>query len=93
MTASELAGAAVLFDMDGTLVDSTAVVEAVWAQFAERFDVDPVELLAFQVQLPLDHGGYLPIVQVRPEAADRGGDVTTVAVLEHAAWFDAVVRP
>ena len=46
MTASELACAAVLFDMDGTLVDSTAVVEAVWAEFADRFDVDLVELLA-----------------------------------------------
>ena len=31
---------AVLFDMDGTLVDSTPVVEAVWAEFAERFGPD-----------------------------------------------------
>ena len=45
MAAPELTCAAVLFDMDGTLVDSTAVVEAVWAEFAERFDVDLAELL------------------------------------------------
>ena len=28
---------AVIFDMDGTLVDSNAVVEAIWTHFAERF--------------------------------------------------------
>ncbi len=37
---------AVLFDMDGTLVDSTAVVEAVWAGFADRFGLDLAEVLA-----------------------------------------------
>ena len=31
---------AILFDMDGTLVDSTVVVERVWARFAERFGLD-----------------------------------------------------
>lgn len=39
--------AAVLFDMDGTLVDSTAVVETIWGEFARRFDLDVDELLAF----------------------------------------------
>jgi len=28
---------AVIFDMDGTLVDSNAVVEAIWTRFAERY--------------------------------------------------------
>lgn len=37
----------VLFDMDGTLVDSTAVVEAVWSEFAERYGVDLDELLRY----------------------------------------------
>ena len=36
---------AVLFDMDGTLVDSTAVVEAVWAGFADRFGLDLATVL------------------------------------------------
>ena len=33
---------AVLFDMDGTLVDSTEVVELLWARFADRYGVDLV---------------------------------------------------
>lgn len=38
---------AVLFDMDGTLVDSNAVVERIWTCFAERYGVDLAELLGF----------------------------------------------
>ncbi|CAL9369409.1 Hexitol phosphatase A [Nocardiopsis dassonvillei] len=38
---------AVLFDMDGTLVDSTRVVEDVWARFAERHGVVLADLLAY----------------------------------------------
>lgn len=38
---------AVLFDMDGTLVDSTAAVEAVWAEFADRYGLDLDEVLRF----------------------------------------------
>jgi sugar-phosphatase len=37
---------AFLFDMDGTLVDSHAVVERIWANFAARFDLDLAEILA-----------------------------------------------
>ena len=36
---------AVLFDMDGTLVDSTAVVEQVWGEFAARYGLDLGEIL------------------------------------------------
>ncbi|HEY8699415.1 MAG TPA: HAD-IA family hydrolase [Arthrobacter sp.] len=36
---------AVLFDMDGTLVNSTAVVEQVWGEFAERYGLDIAEIL------------------------------------------------
>ena len=32
--------AALLFDMDGTLVDSQASIEAVWFEFADRHGVD-----------------------------------------------------
>lgn len=38
---------ALLFDMDGTLVDSTAVVEGVWGRFSAEHGLDLVELLAF----------------------------------------------
>lgn len=37
---------AVLFDMDGTLVDSTAVVVRLWRQWAARHGVDPEAVLA-----------------------------------------------
>jgi len=36
---------AILFDMDGTLVDSTVVVEQVWARFADRFGLDLAVIL------------------------------------------------
>lgn len=36
---------AALFDMDGTLVDSTAIVETIWGEFAERFGLDRETLL------------------------------------------------
>ena len=35
-----------LFDLDGTLVDSHAVVERIWANFAARFDLDLADILA-----------------------------------------------
>ncbi|WP_306371287.1 HAD-IA family hydrolase [Nocardiopsis sp. CC223A] len=38
---------AVLFDMDGTLVDSTRAVEDVWARFADRHGLVLADLLAY----------------------------------------------
>jgi sugar-phosphatase len=38
---------AVIFDMDGTLVDSNAVVEAIWTRFAERFGLVTADVLDF----------------------------------------------
>ncbi len=38
---------AVIFDMDGTLVDSTSVVEALWAEFSERTGADLPAVLRF----------------------------------------------
>jgi sugar-phosphatase len=37
---------AVIFDLDGTLVDSTAVVERQWTAWARRNGVDPEQLMA-----------------------------------------------
>jgi len=37
----------VLFDMDGTLVDSTAVVEEAWSRFGAEHGIDPTEILGF----------------------------------------------
>jgi sugar-phosphatase len=36
---------AVLFDMDGVLVDSTSMVERIWRAFAQRHDLDPEAVL------------------------------------------------
>ncbi|BDI23334.1 HAD-IA family hydrolase [Herbiconiux sp. L3-i23] len=40
-----LTARALLFDMDGTLVDSTVAVERIWSLFADRFGLDRRELL------------------------------------------------
>jgi len=37
----------VLFDMDGTLVDSTTIVEGAWGRFGAQHDLDPTTILAF----------------------------------------------
>jgi mannitol-1-/sugar-/sorbitol-6-phosphatase len=38
--------AAILFDLDGTLVDSTLVVERLWREWSARHGIDPDALLA-----------------------------------------------
>jgi sugar-phosphatase len=50
----ELTTAAALFDMDGTLIDSTAVVEAIWHDFCLRYGVDSAVLV------PWSHGRRTP---------------------------------
>jgi sugar-phosphatase len=42
-----VSGAGFLFDMDGTLVDSTAVVEAIWTEFAEKHGIDPLAVIDY----------------------------------------------
>lgn len=44
---SELTVKAVLCDMDGTLVDSTAMVEQMWTEFADAHDVSATEVIDF----------------------------------------------
>jgi len=41
-----LPATALLFDMDGTLVDSTAIVEKIWRRFAQRYQLDAATILA-----------------------------------------------
>jgi len=45
MDSVTLTARALLFDMDGTLVDSTAVVESVWSRFALRHGIDVRDIL------------------------------------------------
>jgi sugar-phosphatase len=49
-----MAYSAVLFDMDGTLVDSDAIVEAAWHAWCERYGVDFDELIAVAHGVPSD---------------------------------------
>jgi sugar-phosphatase len=49
-----LTAAAALFDMDGTLVDSTAVVETIWRDFCREHGVDE------RVLVPWSHGRRTP---------------------------------
>jgi len=46
MSSLTIPAAAILFDMDGTLVDSTIVVERVWSRYAERYGLDLDAILA-----------------------------------------------
>ena len=57
---------AVLFDMDGTLVDSTAAVTASWTGFATEHGLDPAEVLAavHGVRASDSIARYLPAEQV-----------------------------
>lgn len=68
----QLTCAAVLFDMDGTLVDSTAVVEGAWGWWVGRHQLPLAEVLAFSHGRPtlgtMKH--FLPGADVRAEAAE-----------------------
>lgn len=44
---TSLRAKALLFDMDGTLVDSTAVVEDLWTEFAKHYGLEVGELLEY----------------------------------------------
>jgi sugar-phosphatase len=62
----DLHAAAALFDMDGTLVDSAAVVEAIWRDFCRAHGVDE------DVLVPWSHGRRTPdtVRRFLPEASD-----------------------
>ena len=62
---------AVLCDMDGTLVDSTVVVEQVWSEFAERYGLQVTDVLSTA-------HGRLTEETVRDHAPD-GFDVRAVS--------------
>jgi sugar-phosphatase len=64
---SVLTGSVLLFDMDGTLVDSTASVERAWGRFAARHGLEASAILA------VAHGR--PTIEVVAEFAPRGVDV------------------
>ncbi len=69
---TELKCSAILFDMDGTLVDSTPVVESAWGWWAERHQLPLSEVLAFSHGRPtiatMEH--FRPGADIQVEAAE-----------------------
>lgn len=72
---------AVLFDMDGTLVNSTPVVERVWIEFAERYQLDAAEVLTYA------HGRQTRDTVTRFLPAGNDPDLVT-AELQHSELTD-----
>lgn len=75
------ATAAALFDMDGTLLDSSAAVEASWTEFAKDHGLDPDEVLrsVHGVRAVDSIARYLPAEKVESETRrllDREMDMT-----------------
>ena len=69
---------AVLLDMDGTLVDSTAVVVRLWRSWAARHGVDPEAILA------MSHGrrGDDVLAQFAPPEVDQAAELQWLAARE-----------
>jgi sugar-phosphatase len=101
MTASTLSGrsfAALLFDMDGTLLNSIAAAERVWTAWAERHGLD---VAAF---LPTIHGmrgietiarlalpGVDPVAEAQAVLEGELADVDGVVAIDGAAAFLAAL--
>ena len=81
-TPLELTAAAALFDMDGTLVDSTAVVEALWERFCVEHGVDAGQLLAWS------HGRRTPDIVGRFLPGASPADVDAIVAELEALALD-----
>ncbi|MFB9746748.1 HAD-IA family hydrolase [Leifsonia shinshuensis] len=85
----EISASGFLFDMDGTLVDSHAVVEAVWSEFGRRHDLDPAEILAYA------HGRQAAdtVAHLLPDLpAERRAELVAGLVAEEVTRTDGIVE-
>jgi len=73
---------AVLFDMDGTLVDSNATVDAMWTQFAITLDLDPVAVRRFAHGTP----STATLGEFLPDGEDFDEWFTKIAVWEGGSF-------
>ncbi|PVZ14441.1 sugar-phosphatase [Actinomycetospora cinnamomea] len=71
--------AAVLLDMDGTLVDSDGAVERSWRTWARRWGVDPLAVLAVMT----GHPAEATVRRVRPDLDEALVAIATRDHLEH----------
>ncbi|MEU8704924.1 HAD-IA family hydrolase [Streptomyces sp. NPDC048565] len=85
---------ALLFDMDGTLVDSTALVESTWAGFCDRHGLDLDEVLAFAHGRPTAHtvGRFVPdqelaVTETRRLVAIEESETTGITEIPGAGAF------
>ncbi|HKN68263.1 MAG TPA: HAD-IA family hydrolase [Gemmatimonadaceae bacterium] len=80
---------AVLLDMDGTLVDSTAVVVRLWRSWAARHGVDAEAILA------VSHGrrGDEVVAEFAPPGVDRKAELEWLAARELIERDDIVAVP
>jgi sugar-phosphatase len=85
-TSTTLNPLALLFDMDGTLVDSTVVVERTWRRFARRHGLDAEEILATA------HGRRTgeTVARYAPPGTDAEAE-TARLVAEEVADVDGIV--
>jgi len=74
---SEIRCKAILFDMDGTLVDSTAIVERAWGNWAARHNLSLSDILAFSHGRPT----ISTLEQFRP-GQDHTSDLEELARFE-----------
>ena len=73
---TELTVSGFLFDMDGTLADSTHAVESVWAEMCERLGID------LQAVMAVSHGR-----QARATLADFAPDLAGDELEDVVAWM------
>ncbi|MFR9675005.1 HAD-IA family hydrolase [Streptomyces sp. TR06-5] len=88
MTSAPLTFRALLLDMDGTLVDSDAVVERVWRRWAQRHGLDAAEVLS------VVHGrqGFATMAALLPDRPTEVNHAENRALLaEETADMDGVV--
>jgi mannitol-1-/sugar-/sorbitol-6-phosphatase len=93
--------AAVLLDMDGTLVDSDAAVERAWTSWAGEFGVDAAAVLAIAHGAPADSTVRKLLADATDDAVDRAAtrqlelqydDLSDVRALQGADELIEVLR-
>lgn len=80
---------AILFDMDGTLVDSNAVVETMWAAFAREHGLDVGAVLEFSHGTP----STATLARFLPEGEDFNEWFARISAWESEHFGDVAAMP